>query len=358
MGMTITGVRGIGRFIAFQPMVNTAPIWTTVADLGSVVENAPVSIQLAATDDAGVTGYELVSGSFLPSGLTLSPTGLISGTAPAVTGDTPHSFTIRAVDALGLSTNRMFSLTVGNTPGLGLPAEYIGLSLSSGTGGTFTLDGRAMTYAQSGTVGFISTAVSGTGFNFGTQTVANFTTEGSYLGLSYNDAAHWQRAGDFSMDFFVKKNAGAPSDRNGYVLTQGSFSTNSGKRWIQSVYWDSSLPATSFYDTAGTVYSRAAGNSQGTWVHIAISRVGNALSVFSNGTRISTTYDVTGKTLLASDFPLLKMGGGSGRAEHDFLGQMWNFRLSVGKSLFPNVASFTVSNYVSPVETDGTYVIP
>lgn len=91
---------------------NLRPVWSTTSPLPSIQGTTPYSQQLTANDDvAGVT-YSLLSGS-LPSGITLSSAGLISGTA-ASTGTS--SFSVRATDSDGGVADRAFSLTV--SPGI------------------------------------------------------------------------------------------------------------------------------------------------------------------------------------------------------------------------------------------------
>ena len=97
---------------------SAAPVWSTAANLGSIEEGEAVNIQLLAYDDdsTAVSSYSLVSGS-LPSGVTLSgdsSVGSLTGTAPAVDADTNYTFTIRATDDEGQTSDREFTLTITN----------------------------------------------------------------------------------------------------------------------------------------------------------------------------------------------------------------------------------------------------
>jgi hypothetical protein len=89
--------------------INDTPVWTTAGgSLGSYA-NGSVSIQLAATDDeSNSLTYSYVSGS-LPSGLTVSSSGLISGTMTASAGE--YSFVVSASDSFNTAVNRTFSIT-------------------------------------------------------------------------------------------------------------------------------------------------------------------------------------------------------------------------------------------------------
>ena len=98
---------------------SAAPNWSTGAgSLGSIAAGATQSFTLLAYDDdsSAVTSYSLQSGS-LPGGFTLdgdSSIGTISGTETGSTGTTTYSFTIRATDNEGQTTDRAFTITVSH----------------------------------------------------------------------------------------------------------------------------------------------------------------------------------------------------------------------------------------------------
>ena len=83
------------------------PAWTTAAGSLGTVEGT-VNVQLQATSNSAIT-YTLASGSTLPSGVTLSSTGLLSGT---IASDQTFSFTVVATDAENQDTSRSFQVTV------------------------------------------------------------------------------------------------------------------------------------------------------------------------------------------------------------------------------------------------------
>jgi hypothetical protein len=105
---TLSGAGTIDRPVA----------WSTGAgSLGTFYDaGRTVSIQLSAPDpDGNTVTFSTVSGS-LPSGLSLSSSGLISGTASAVGTDTTSSFTIRASSQASggpvTTSDRAFSILV------------------------------------------------------------------------------------------------------------------------------------------------------------------------------------------------------------------------------------------------------
>ncbi len=119
--------------------INDSPVWSTTA--GSLGTWSGSSIQLAATDDESNTiTYSVTSGS-LPTGLSLSSAGLISGTSTATHGT--YTFTVSASDGINTAVTRSFSIII--------PVPTI-------TGGTITLSGnyRIHTFTSSGT--FATTA--------------------------------------------------------------------------------------------------------------------------------------------------------------------------------------------------------
>ena len=96
-----------------------APNWQTAAgSLGSISAGATQSFTLLAYDDGDspITSYSLQSGS-LPGGFSLtgdSSVGTISGTETGSSATTTYSFTIRATDDEGQTTDRAFTITVSH----------------------------------------------------------------------------------------------------------------------------------------------------------------------------------------------------------------------------------------------------
>ena len=93
------------------------PVWQTAAALsGYAISGLSYSQQLSATDpDGGNVVYSLVSG-ILPGGLSISSSGLISGTpTDNPSNSSTQVFTIRATDTGGNYIDRQFSLTWSTT---------------------------------------------------------------------------------------------------------------------------------------------------------------------------------------------------------------------------------------------------
>ena len=97
--------------------INANPTWVTPAgSLGSFAEQVSVTISaLSVSDDSTIT-YSLASGSSLPSGITLSSSGVISGTLPNISSNTTYTFTVNATDGSNPAISRTFSFVSNAAP--------------------------------------------------------------------------------------------------------------------------------------------------------------------------------------------------------------------------------------------------
>jgi len=121
-------------------LADSGPSWLTASgSLGTAEYGVAFSSQLSVADDDTVS-YSLLSGS-LPSGLTLSSAGLISGTVPAPSGASGSggvvSFSVRATDTNSSFVDRSFSIN--------LPI-YFGSNAYSGA--SFTNSNTRLLYAN------------------------------------------------------------------------------------------------------------------------------------------------------------------------------------------------------------------
>lgn len=111
------------------------PIWVTAAgSIGSYPAQVSLSVQLVAQPVSPATSitYILLSG-LLPTGLSLSSTGVILGTPIIVTSDTSYTFVVRATDNLGNIRDRTFSMIVSGvaSPEFTTPSGSILTTLDS-----------------------------------------------------------------------------------------------------------------------------------------------------------------------------------------------------------------------------------
>lgn len=108
-------------------IVTAAPVSVSTATLAGGVVGSSYSAQLAATGGASPYAWSLEAGSSLPSGLTLSSGGAITGTPSSASTAT---FTVKATDNVGRVGTRSLSITVVN------PVTILTTSLASGVTGT------------------------------------------------------------------------------------------------------------------------------------------------------------------------------------------------------------------------------
>ena len=85
------------------------PTWTTSS---YTTDTTTINIQLVVAGDAPLT-YELQSGSTLPAGISLTSTGVLTGTISGVlTTDTTYSFTVIVTDAQLQSVQQLITLNI------------------------------------------------------------------------------------------------------------------------------------------------------------------------------------------------------------------------------------------------------
>jgi len=91
------------------------PIWnTTAGSIGtypSLTQIIPIQLSATPVLPAVSVTYTLLSGS-LPDGITMTPTGLITGNPNSVPVNTTYEFVVRATDNLSNIRDRTFSITV------------------------------------------------------------------------------------------------------------------------------------------------------------------------------------------------------------------------------------------------------
>jgi hypothetical protein len=118
---TVKVVNGSGLAASLENALTFAdvPVFATASgSIGQIYDGSRSSLahlsSLAATDAASgsIASYAIVSGA-VPSGLSFNTsTAALSGTANAVGSDTTSTFTVRATDNAGNTTDRSFSITV------------------------------------------------------------------------------------------------------------------------------------------------------------------------------------------------------------------------------------------------------
>jgi hypothetical protein len=309
--------------ITFSPF----PAWSTGSSLSGQNSQA-ISIQLSATS---ATVYTVQAGSTLPSGLTLSNVGLLSGTITGLTSDTTYNFTIVATDAENQDSPRSFALNISVTEPY---FKYTTLLLNADVANTFLSDASTNAFSLTAVNGpKPSTKSPFAGYSGSTEFASNdqiSTPASSDFAISSSD--------DFCVEFWVYYT----STPSGYTFMFSWGGANSQfldirtgdtgfSNKIQVEFGPSAV--SSLYDNGSYTTSYLANK----WTHLAFCRSSGTASFFIDGTRVATK---SGITVSITGTP---NAGINGASPYSFTGYMSNFRWVKGSSVYnPSASSITV----------------
>jgi hypothetical protein len=281
---------------------SATPSWVTGSALDGAADTA-ISIQLSAT---GASTFALQSGSTLPTGLTLSSGGLLSGTVTGLTEETVYSFTVIATDTENQDSPRTFNITIS------LADAYFRFnSLLLSANGTNNKNNNV----------FLDSSAN----NFTITRVGN-STQGSFSPYS---PAGWSNYFDGSGDYLRKSGSG--------VLTA------SGDVTIECWMYPATSSVIGLFDggpNEGSIIRNYPANkiakagSEGTgavftpianqWQHFAVTFSSGNITVYINGT-VSGTGTYTSGYAAGSNFDI---GGINGTGDGAFSGYISNFRVT------------------------------
>ena len=129
------------------------PVWTTTAGkLASIDEQSAFSLQLEAnTSDSTAITYSLIAGS-LPAGMSITSTGLLTGSPAEVAKRTLYTFVVRATAGTTI-TDRTFSLDVqgADTPVFTTASGQLQLDDSTSVGLFWVIDGSSVSLQMQAT---------------------------------------------------------------------------------------------------------------------------------------------------------------------------------------------------------------
>jgi hypothetical protein len=253
------------------------PTWTTPAgELGPV--DANFTIQLVAAGDAPVT-YALTSGSTLPSGVTLSSAGLITGSA--LTVEQTFNFSVDAIDGQAQETPRSFAVTVS----LADPYfKYVSMLLSG--------DPLVTPFSADASTNNFNLSINGNARsnNFtpyqGNGYYSNyFDGSGDYLTVPSNAAFTLGSSGDFTIECWVYLNV-TPSDYTPFATTWVNASSSYANRWFLGI---GTLGRLGWFDSVGNFgINESTSITLNTWLHIAVVRSGSTITLYKNGLVVGT----------------------------------------------------------------------
>lgn len=275
------------------------PTWVSASELSGASDTA-ISIQLSATD---VTTFALAAGSTLPAGVSLSSSGLLSGTVTGITEDTVYNFTINAVDDELQDSPRSFAFTV--TAG----DQYFKST-------TLLLTGSANTFVKDASTNNFALTVSGdtkpSNFNPYLTGWSNYFGSASST-LTVADNTAWDMDTDYSIEAFCYLTSYNTSDQY-YIVSQiadtgqraWGFGVANGK--IQ-IYYSSNGTAQELFITSDSFTVTA-----NQWYHFAVTRTSSGVYTFYvNGIATGTTTNTA--SIFKSNQPLT-------------IGQFGNFGIS------------------------------
>lgn len=300
--------------------ISTSPTWSSSGSISGSVD-VPFALQLAASSDTSVA-YSLAAGSTLPTGMSLTSLGYLSGTVSGINTTTIYSFDIVVTDSENQTSSRTFTLTITVSEPY---FPYTSLLLLGNNAGTTTQNNtfvdssvNAVTPTRFGNV----TQGSFSPFSqTGWSTYFNGTTD--YLTLSTN-AVFSFGTGDFTIELWLYPTSAFASLTRMMSSYTGGFilMPNTSGNIIFGSYGVATIVT-----TTGTV-------SLNTWTHVAIVRSSGTTTVYLNGSSSgsgadSTNYSNTGLFI------------GTDNGSNKYNGHISNLRIVKGQALY--TANFTPS---------------
>lgn len=320
----VTNTNGGTAIIVNGLTYSGTPTWVTTSPLAEAYVETAISIQLSVTGDAPFT-YALQAGSSLPSGLTLSSSGLLSGSVTGLTNNTTYNFTIVASDLELQDSPKAFAITIisGDTYW-----DYVTTLLSASTPTTLPFNDDASTNNFTVTIngdtkpnnfnpytpGYYSNYFNGGTNRLTTATSSLFNLTGS----------------DITLECWVYMTA-APSSATNQLITIGpngaqsslSFAITTGR--VFSV----SIPV----GGSGAVNSGSTLIPLNAWTHLAFVLSGTTGTIYIDGAQVGQT--TTGWSITSSTTNYFYLGyDATATVDGKFTGYVSNARLVVGTAVY------------------------
>ncbi|WP_329561357.1 putative Ig domain-containing protein [Kitasatospora sp. NBC_01266] len=282
---------------------NTVTVTSPGSQSGTV--NTPVSLQVSGSDSG--SGQTLTySATGLPTGLSISSSGLISGT-PSAAGT--YSVSVKATDGTGASGSTSFSWTIsgstgGNTVTVTSPGNQsttTGSAVSLQVSGSDSGSGQTLTYSATGLPTGLSISssglISGTPSAAGSYSVSVKATDGT--GASGSASFTWTVSGSSGCAGAGSQLLGNPGFETGtaapWTATAGVINNDTTDEPAHSGSWDAWLDGygASHTDTLSQSVTIPAGchASLSFWLHIDTAKTGSTasdtLKVQANSTSVA-----------------------------------------------------------------------
>ena len=256
------------------------PTWITGSTLPSQVTDSSFSVQLNATSNSNVV-YSVAPGSSLPTGVTLSSAGLLSGTITGLAQDTVFSFIVEAIDAENQESPRTFSVTV-SAGDANITQTMLLLQADNNTFITDASD-NAFTITPNG-------ATRPSAFSpYNTNWSNYFDGNGGLLSIPPAlSTFQGLGANNFSYECFVYPLKQTNTYVQGLISygQAGSLGTSTCDLVINASGYFQLAYATG---ASPTLLSPSLAQVNA-WTHIVVCRTGSTLSMFVNGSRVATEF--------------------------------------------------------------------
>jgi hypothetical protein len=265
---------GATAIMVFGISYSGLPSWTTPA--GSLgIQESNWTVQLQATSNSAVT-YALTSGSTLPSGVTLSSSGLITGTNVSV--EQTFNFSVTAVDAENQDTSRSFSVTISIADPY---FKYTTLLINGDTLATTTFNKDSSTNNAEVLVAGNTRADNLTPYS-GNPTFGSVYFNGSTDYLKVPNSGLFG-SGDWTIEFWVRSPA-PQSDKSIIEARNSAGSTGSTAGFTLTLITGSEIRLWS-----GGEILRGSVTYVNQWVHVAVTKSGGTTKMYLNGVSVGTS---------------------------------------------------------------------
>jgi hypothetical protein len=303
---------------------SSTPTWVTSGSQTGI--GGTVSIQLVATSDSTIT-YSIASGSTLPSGLSLTSGGLLSGTVTG-SGTVVYNFSVVATDLETQKSTQAFTISISfndtywNYTTLLLNGEtsvtpFISDASSNSLGLSIVGDTKPVLFSPYQGDGYYS---------------ASFNGSTDYLSVAANTAFAFG-TGDFTVEAWIFY-TGTLSGTLVPIAQSDAVGGSTNDKWFFA--FNNATLIFNTHSSGGFNATISFSPSIGTWYHVVATRSSGTMRLFING--VSGTVSVTGTP---SGYALSQNGLtiGAMSTPYYMTGYISNLRLVKGTALY--TATFT-----------------